>query len=199
MKIRKTLAMVFSIAMVLASAETNVTQQTTYAEEETMAEENNVEPRSGDLIWITDDVVTVWSSDKRFHMEIYPRIHYEIYIIGRYDDENWRVHIPMANEPERVLLLPVDGYTIEVEGRDNYYIGDINRDKRVDVFDLVLLKRILVEDYDFNLGDYSDIEGLMDRSITRQLADINSDAEINVVDVVVLQKWLLRARKSFRD
>ena len=179
MKIRKILAMVFSIAMVWASAETNVTKQTTYAEEETMAEQTNVEPRSGDLIWITDDVVTVWSPDKRFHMEIYPLIHYEIYIIGRYDDENWRVHIPMANEPERVLLLPVEGYNIEVEGRDNYYIGDIDRDKRVDVFDLVLLKRILIEDYDFNLGDYSDIEGLMDRSITRQLADINSDSQIN--------------------
>ena len=200
MKIRKLLAMCFSIAMVLASAETRVTTQTTFADEEfTTTDNTNDEVKAGDFVWITDDVATFWASDKKFKIDIYPNIKYEIYIIGRYDDKNWRVHIPMANEPERVLLMPVEGYNTEVVSHDNFFIGDINRDKMVDVIDLAMLKRILVEDYDFNLDDYSDIEGLMDRSIDRQLADINSDAEIGVTDVIALQQWLLATRESFRD
>ena len=97
------------------------------------------------------------------------------------------------------MLIPVDVYNIEVISHDNYVLGDLNRDNRVDVFDLVLLKRIVIDDYDFNLYDYKDIPGMMDRAIDRQVADINSDAEVSVADVVCMQQFILGSRKTYRD
>ena len=203
MRIRKLLAMVFTIAIALTIVGANHTKQKVYAEDEevtatTEADETEVIPRTGDLIWITDEMVTFYGSDKRFRAELTSKIEYEIYIIGRYDEEYWRVYVPMLNEPERVLLIPVEGYNIEVISHDNLVVGDLDKDLHVDVFDLVLLKQIIIYEHDFNLYDYSDIDALIERSIVRQMADVNSDAMVNIADVVCLQSWLLGRTKSFR-
>ncbi len=62
-----------------------------------------------DLIWIMDDIIKIYGSDGRFLAEISSKIQFEIYIIDRYDEANWRVYAQMIHEPERVLLIPVEG------------------------------------------------------------------------------------------
>ena len=189
-KVRKLATTFIAVAMAFATVGANITMQKTYADETSLPDE----PRAGDLIWITDEMVTYNTPDKMFDSNVSAKIQYEIYIIDRYDEDNWRVHVPMLNEPERVLLLPVDGYNITVISHNNYVIGDLTRDNRVDAFDMILLRQAMFRD--FNLDDYSDIDGLMDRSIDRQLADVNDDSKVSVADLVCMQSFLLGRTKS---
>jgi len=215
MKIRKNLAIVLTIAMALAYAGARDTMQIAYAEADTeesimdvtdeveatteISEETDAEsPRIGDHIWITDEMVSYWASDKSMVTDLTNVIQYDIYIVGKYDEENWVVHVPVVNEPEKVTLLPVSGYNITVLDHDGYALGDLNRDGLVDVFDIAVMKRWLIEERDFNLDEYSDIDGLMDRSTDRVLADVNSDGEYSVADIICLQQFLLGVRESFR-
>lgn len=154
-----------------------------------------VEPRVGDKIWINEEKMVFWDVDESFKSEITSQIKFEIYLISRYDEERWRVHIPFFNEPERVLLIPVD-YDIEVISHDGYVLGDLTRDGRVDGFDMILMRRALFRDFD--LDNYSDIDALMDRSIDRQLADVNSDKQISIADLVCMQNFLLGRTDKFR-
>ncbi len=203
MKVRKLLAMVSTVAFALTSVGANYVMQKAYAEDKevvtTEAEETVDVPRIGDLIWITDEKVMYQTPDKMFDANISSKIQYEIYIVDRYNDEYWRVHVPFLNEPERVLLIPVEGYNIEVISHDNIVVGDIDRNLHIDVFDLILMKQIIIYGHDFDLYNYSDIDALMDRSIDRQLADVNSDGQINIADAVAMQNWLLGRTDSFRD
>lgn len=203
MKVRKLLAMVSTIAFAITSVGANYVMQKAYAEDKevvtTEAEETVDVPRIGDLIWITDEKVMYQTPDKMFDANISSKIQYEIYIVDRYNDEYWRVHVPFLNEPERVLLIPVEGYNIEVISHDNIVVGDIDRNLHIDVFDLILMKQIIIYGHDFDLYNYSDIDALMDRSIDRQLADVNSDGQINIADAVAMQNWLLGRTDSFRD
>ena len=197
-------AAIIVATIAFATAGATTTMQKTYADEtlptdETVSNEEMVmaeEPRIGDLIWITDEKVSYTTPDKMFDADVSAKIDYEIYIIDRYDEDHWRVHVPMLNEPKRVLLIPVEGYNIEVISHDHLVVGDLTRDQVVDVFDMVLLRRALFRD--FQLKDYSDIDALMDRSIDRQLADVNSDSEISVADLVAMQNFLLGRSKTFR-
>lgn len=200
MKVRKLLAMVSTVAFALTSVGANYVMQKAYAEDKevvtTEAEETVDVPRIGDLIWITDEKVMYQTPDKMFDANISSKIQYEIYIVDRYNDEYWRVHVPFLNEPERVLLIPVEGYNIEVISHDNYVVGDLTGDQRIDAFDMVLLRRALFRDY--NLYDYSDIDALIERSIDRQLADVNSDSEISVADLVCMTNFILGRAETFR-
>lgn len=202
MRKRKLMAAISTIAIALTSIGANYAEPKVYAEDEetttAVTKESEDTPRIGDLIWITDELVTFYGHDKRFRSEIRSKVEYEIYIIDRYNEDNWRVWIPMLNEPERVLLIPFEGYDIEVKSHDNLVVGDFNEDHRVDVLDLIQLKQIITYEYDFNLYDYSDIDGLIERTVIRQLADINSDAQVNIADAVCLQSWLLGRTESFR-
>ena len=204
MKVRRKIATALAVAMALTSVRAGITTLEVHADVENTTQPSEVistdeKPKVGDQIWITDEKITCYGSDGMFEAIFSSNSQYKIYIVGQYDDEHWRVHVPMLNEPERVLLIPVDVYNIEVISHDNYVLGDLNRDNRVDVFDLVLLKRIVIDDYDFNLYDYKDIPGMMDRAIDRQVADINSDAEVSVADVVCMQQFILGSRKTYRD
>ena len=212
-KIRNLATTIMSVAMALTIAEANIsyadetttsatkdmttTEVTTEASTEQMeAEIVSEEPRAGDLIWITDETVMYQTPDKMFDANISAKIKYEIYLIGHYDDDHWRVLVPMLNEPERVLLIPIDEYNIEVISHDNYVVGDLTGDQRIDAFDMVLLRRALFRDY--NLYDYSDIDALIERSIDRQLADVNSDSEISVADLVCMTNFILGRAETFR-
>jgi len=92
-----------------------------------------------------------------------------------------------------------NNYNIIVRSNDNYTLGDVNRDKQVDIFDLAIMKRWIVNERDFNLSDMSDMAALKERALDRQLADVNSDAEFSVADIVCLQQFILGLRKSFRE
>lgn len=155
-----------------------------------------VEPRAGDRIWINESPMVFWDVDESFKSEITSKIKFDIYIISRYDENRWRVHVPYMNQPDRVLLIPVD-YDIEVLAHDGFVLGDLTRDGRVDGFDMILMRRSLFRDFD--LDNYSDIDALVERSIDRQLADVNSDKEISIADLVCMQNFLLGRTDTFRE
>ena len=59
----------------------------------------------------------------------------------------------------------------------DFILGDINDDKRVDVFDMVLMRRALIEP----LSDARE----------KLAADMNGNGTIDISDAVLLQKFLL--------
>lgn len=183
-------------------AESTTTTSTTIADETTTTTlpsevtTEKVEPRAGDKIWINEDLMVFWDVDKSYKAETRSSIKFEMYIIGRYDEDHWRVHVPFMNEPERVLLIPTT-YDITVLEHDGRVIGDLTYDGRVDGFDMIMMRRALFRDYD--LDNYSDIDALMQRSWDRQLADVNSDKQVSVADLVCMQNFLLGRTKTFRE
>ena len=203
----KKLASVFSAAAIAAS----MAGTTVYAQDSEIPEEKTTivaadppegtdnisyEPQIGDMVWVTDDLVIYNTPNKRFSAKLQSKIEYEIYIIDRYDEHNWRVYIPMLNEPERVLLLD-DSYNIVLKRHDELILGDLCPDGIINVFDLCKLREIVMDDFS-DLNDYSDIDRLIERTIERQLADVNSDSEVSVADLVCMSEYLLGDHMSFR-
>lgn len=92
----------------------------------------------------------------------------ELVTLGELNMANAVNYIAMAKpyDPNETYMNPIE-----------FIWGDINGDERADAFDMVLMRRAL-------------IEPLTDK---RQIlsADTNSDGEINVSDAVLLQKFLL--------
>lgn len=101
-------------------------------------------------------------------------------IIG-VDDENqrFRVDVPkMREEGNSVFyLLYSDTEDAIVVSHDGFVVGDLDYDKRVDVFDLCLMKRYFIYGWD--------------SPVKKVLADMNDDNQVTVADLVWLQKWLL--------
>ncbi len=153
-------------------------------------------PRPGDKIWINEEKMVVWDVDQSYKSEVVSEIKFEIYILDRYDEERWRIHIPFFNVPERVLLIPVDYDITVIEHNPANRLGDLTRDGKINGYDMILMRRALFRDYD--LDNYNDIDALMQRSWERQLADVNSDKEISVADLVCLSNFLLGKQESFR-
>ena len=71
---------------------------------------------------------------------------------------------------------------IEEENGSEYKIGDINKDGIVDVFDIIPLRRIILELLDDNVSYL-------------YRADVNGDGMVNVADLVSLQRFILGAEK----
>lgn len=157
-----------------------------------------LEPMVGDKIWINEKVMDFWDVDRSMNAVTESSIKFDIYLISRYDENRWRIHVPFMNEPERVLLIPVD-YDIEVVERLSHGcgVGDLNYDGQIDSFDMVLLRQAMFRDYD--LDNYDDIDALMERSWDRQVADVNSDKKITVADLVSLQNFLLGRTQTFGE
>ena len=153
-------------------------------------------PRPGDKIWINEEKMVVWDVDQSYKSEVVSEIKFEIYILDRYDEERWRIHIPFFNVPERVLLIPVDYDITVIEHNPANRLGALTRDGKINGYDMILMRRALFRDYD--LDNYNDIDALMQRSWERQLADVNSDKEISVADLVCLSNFLLGKQESFR-
>lgn len=83
-------------------------------------------------------------------------------------DSDGNMHRSLRNDEKNLLwkLEPVDEYV---------YYGDLDRDGRVDVFDLVLLRKCVIN------GDDD------------EAADVNADGEIGAADLVRMQRFLLGA------
>ena len=177
----------------LTTTEVTTTTETTATTSSEVTTEAN-EPKVGDRIWINEEKMVFWDVDKSFKAEVTSKIQFEIFIISRYDEDRWRVHVPFENEPERVLLIPVD-YNITVIEHDGRMVGDLNYDGTINVYDMILMRQALFRDYD--LDNYSDIDALEARSWDRQVADINSDKKISVADLVSMQNFLTGNSKSF--
>jgi len=110
-----------------------------------------------------------------------------ITIIG-YDDENqcYRCYGTRYCTKKRGLLLYI---SYEDAAQAVYWFdigeveGDLNRDGYVDIFDLGLMKGLLIS-YDEEALSWRTEEKLA-------IADINRDGDFSVLDVVWLQKWIL--------
>ncbi len=79
----------------------------------------------------------------------------------------------------QTFVNEIDAHAAETD----VILGDVNDDDRVDVFDLCLMKRELVE------------PGTT--SISKVAADVNADGVVDVKDVIEVQQFLLVERDSF--
>lgn len=109
-----------------------------------------------------------------------------IWIIG-VDDANqrFRVYIPLycSEKMGTVLFMAYSSCTDEaknVEGMPCFVMGDLYRDEQVDIYDLAMMKRGL-------------LNGGFRREMDNLLADVNNDGKFTVLDIVCMQKWLLSA------
>ena len=72
-----------------------------------------------------------------------------------------------------------DGYLFNVEDFGFYGIkGDVNGDRKVDVFDMIRYRKALTEDIRLS-------------GLSLSNADVNGDSETGVADAVMLQRQLL--------
>lgn len=79
-----------------------------------------------------------------------------------------------------------DVYPLTIESEDGLVLGDLAKDKKINCFDMVLMRRLLID------TEYSDEE--------KALADLNGDAEISVADAVLMQGFILgRIQKFYSD
>lgn len=65
------------------------------------------------------------------------------------------------------------------------YIGDLNSDGKVDIFDAVTLRKAVID------------ESRLDGKAIRAAADVNGDSNVNVADLVALQSFIIGREKSF--
>ena len=156
------------------------TEGTAALEEEGAALRESLDVIVGDIIYINENAYLYDSEGN----ELRAGSGWNMWIIG-VDDENqrFRVDVPkMRNEDNSVYyLLYADlkedsWYYPDILSHDGSYLGDLNYDKRVDVFDLCLMKRYFIRGW----GHPSE----------KVLADMNGDNDVTVADIVWLQKWL---------
>lgn len=81
----------------------------------------------------------------------------------------------------QTFVNEIDAHAAETD----VILGDVNDDDRVDVFDLCLMKRELVE------------PGTT--SINKTAADVNADGVVDVKDAIEVQEFLLCKRDRFFD
>ena len=95
------------------------------------------------------------------------------------NDGKYRAYVPKANMVLYYTAEPTNpGEEIKVVDEEGGLIlGDLNRDSQVDVFDLVLMRRIMVE----GTGD----------THLYYMSDFNGDNTVSIADLVKFQKWLL--------
>lgn len=79
----------------------------------------------------------------------------------------------------QTFVNEIDAYAADTD----VILGDVNDDDRVDVFDLCLMKRVLIE------------PGTT--TIDKTAADVNADGVVDVKDVIEVQQFLLVERDSF--
>ena len=79
----------------------------------------------------------------------------------------------------QTFINEIDAHAAETD----IFLGDVNDDDKVDVFDLCLMKRELVE------------PGAT--SIDKVAADVNADGVVDIKDVIEVQQFLLVERDSF--
>ncbi|MCM1133318.1 MAG: dockerin type I repeat-containing protein [Ruminococcus flavefaciens] len=86
-----------------------------------------------------------------------------------------------STKPTTSTFKPSTTVPVPVYGPPISWLGDINRDNRIDVFDMIELRQAYINgEYDYN-------------------ADVNMDGEIGVADMVMLQNYLLGKIDSFYE
>lgn len=67
---------------------------------------------------------------------------------------------------------------------ESAYIGDLNRDERINAYDLCLLKRVCFT-----------ADGI--QNVRRELCDLNADSDVNTADIVLMQQYILGRISAF--
>ncbi len=83
--------------------------------------------------------------------------------------------------PTETMTVP----TVPVYGPPIAWKGDLDSDNRIDVFDMIEMRKKYFEAVMYGDYDYR--------------ADVNDDGEVNVADMVMLQKYILGEIKDFRS
>ncbi len=111
-----------------------------------------------------------------------------VYTIGAYKDSQFlngsmdffRVNFKEISEPEYYYTE-----TENIESNSELIIGDVDFDKQIDIFDLVILKQIATSQFS------------ADNDKIRTAADVNGDKEVNIADAVMMQSYLLKKIDKF--
>ena len=181
--IKKILAVVFSVLLLsgtvpfipCASPVTSYAE-TTDLEEAGAAIRKKLEVKVCDVIYLNDKayLYDAEGNERRAGSG------WRMWIIGA-DDENqrFRVDVPKMREEGNSVFYLLYADTEDAIGvsHNGYVVGDLNYDKRVDVFDLCLMKQYFIDGWE--------------KPELKVLADMNSDNQVTMSDLVWLQKWLL--------
>ena len=192
---KKTLRTVFTAAMFVAA---NLSALPTSAEE--LASDNQWKQIG------TDDAEMNWSGWDDFDY-LAGQDQYSVYgaqsIFGEnrnYDDWNnyiWTVPTTAADNEQTTTTTDAQLlFTITTTAQQPLYgpvmsirdFGDLNLDERIDIFDEVALKKMLINGMEFSSYDNF-------RKIHN--ADINQDDNVNIADLTLLRKFLLGKIDSF--
>lgn len=111
-----------------------------------------------------------------------------VYTIGAYNDSQYmngsmdffRVNFKEVSEPEYYY-----SETENIAADKEVIIGDVDFDNQLDVFDLVILKKIAT------------LQFSADNEKIRIAADVNGDNEVNIADAVTMQSYLLKKIDRF--
>ena len=85
--------------------------------------------------------------------------------------------------PDGVIIPGAEPAEIPTEEIPDFYIGDINNDGAVDVFDLIEARKGLISG------------GFFEGSRSFLAADVNSDGDFNVADIVLLEEYIIGKSK----
>ncbi len=93
---------------------------------------------------------------------------------------------PVETVPAQTNIVPpLTTIPLPVYGPPQAWIGDLNEDDRLDVFDMIELRKAYIE----GVMDWDDL----------YRADVNQDGKIGIADLVMLQNYLLGKTDNFRD
>ena len=114
-----------------------------------------------------------------------------VYTIGGLEAsmDFFRVNFKEVTEPEyyytetEEITEPIPTETEESQ-HDPYMTGDVNYDGIINIYDLIQLKKNILNGAELNYQTVS--------------SDVNSDGEISVADIIALQKFLLGKSKTLR-
>ncbi len=101
----------------------------------------------------------------------------EIIHIVWMNDGKYRAYVPKANMVLYYTAEPTNPEIEVVDEAGGLILGDLNRDSQVDAFDLVLMRKIMIE----GTGD----------THLYHMCDFNGDNLVSIADLVVFNKWLL--------
>ena len=156
-----------------AEATTITTEATEAADVVTTIRDLNETPVNvRDIVYFDDGVTLTTADGETLRVGGGERI----YIVDKNDaDQMFRMYVPKAN---RVLYMSyADSFNANIFSNDGAVIGDIDCNGSVNSFDLVLMKKGLLNGW----GD----------PFAYFMADWNGDGDVMMGDLVLLQRWLL--------
>lgn len=103
----------------------------------------------------------------------------------------YRIYVPDVTTTENEVFFfgvgdfDYDIRTLRIESEDGLVLGDLSKDRAIDSFDMVIMRKALISD---ELSDE-----------TKALSDLNGDAAVSIADAVLMQGYILGKINDFHE